>query len=170
LEYLEGDWPDLFMNAGHSEVIPVLKKEHVSSLLNAKDIATVRKTNQAYAVRYKGILEIPKDGIYVFHAPAHLFDVTMDAGYDLRIWVDGKEWFPEPGLHARNTWSVALKKGAHDFKIAFVDFRSKTFKSEYWLPWQEGQVWQGIPSLRLSGPGIKETPLHDSWLKHREYN
>ncbi len=168
LEYLEGDWPDLFMNAGDSEVIPVLKKEQVSSLLNAKDIAAVRKTNQAYAVRYRGILEIPKDGIYVFHAPPHLFDVTMDAGYDLRVWVDGKEWFPEPGLHARNSWSVALKKGAHDFKVAFVDFRGKTFKSEYWLPWQEGQVWQGIPILRISGPGIKKMPLHTSWLKHSE--
>ncbi len=29
----------------------------------------------------------------------------------------------------------------------------KEFKSEYWLDWQEEEVWQGIPVLEVSGPG-----------------
>jgi hypothetical protein len=96
-----------------------------------------------------------------------LFDVTMDAGFDLRVWVDGEEWFPSPGIHAQNTWSIALKEGLHDLRVAFVDFRYKTFKSEYWLPWQKEEVWQGIPALRISGPGMSQQPLPVSWLKCR---
>ncbi len=91
----------------------------------------------------------------------------MDAGFDLRLWIDGKEWFPEPGLHAQNTWSVALSKGLHDLKVTFVDFRRKTFKNEYWLPWQEKQVWQGIPVLQVSGPGIEKKTLPKAWLKRQ---
>ena len=167
LEYLESDWPDLYTNAADKGVLSVLAKYNANGLLKEKDVKHARKTEGAYALRYSGILEVPSDGVYVFHAPPHLFDVTMDAGYDLRIWVGGQEWFPQPGLHAQNTWSIALKKGAHDFKAVFVDFRSKTFKSEYWLPWQKGQVWQGIPTLKISGPGIQKMPLPYSWLKHR---
>ena len=166
LEYMESDWPDLFMNAGDKEIIPVLKQQPATGLLKTEEVSQIRKTENTYALRYYGTLEIPKDGVYVFHAPDHLFDVTMDAGYDLRVSVNGKEWFPQPGLHARNTWSVALKKGHHDFKVIFVDFRHKTFKNEYWLPWQEKEVWQGIPRLQISGPGISKTPLPDTWLKH----
>ena len=165
LDYLEGDWPDLFMNAGGSDVIPVIGRRHATGLLNPQEIKSIRKSDHAYALRYAGYLEIPKDGVYVFHAPPHLFDVTMDAGFDLRVWIDGEEWFPAPGLHGQNTWSVALKKGAHDFKVSFVDFRYKTFKSEYWLPWQEEQVWKEIPTLDISGHGIRKQALPESWLK-----
>ncbi|HUT12365.1 MAG TPA: chitobiase/beta-hexosaminidase C-terminal domain-containing protein [Thermoguttaceae bacterium] len=166
-EYLESDWPDLFMNGGSSGVIPVTQWGHAAGLLVPEEIARIRQGDLAYAIRYTGYLDIPEDGVYVLHAPEHLFDVTMDAGFDLRVWVDGDEWFPSPGIHAQNTWSVALKKGLHDFQVAFVDFRYKTFKSEYWLPWQQEEVWQGIPTLRVSGPGMAKQPLPRSWLKRR---
>ena len=168
MEYLESDWPDLYTNAADKDVLPVLAKNNASSFLKERDVSRTRQTEGAYALRYSGLLEAPSDGVYVFHAPPHLFDVTMDAGYDLRIWVAGQEWFPQPGLHAQNTWSIALKKGAHHFKAVFVDYRGKSFKNEYWLPWQEGQVWKGLPTLQVSGPGIDKMPLPDSWLKHRD--
>jgi hypothetical protein len=164
-EYLEGNWPDLFMNAAAPGVIPVADTGTVTGLLRPEEVARIRKSDGPYAIRTTGLLDVPRDGVYVFHAPEHLFDVTMDAGFDLRLWVDGEEWFPSPGLHAENRWSVALKKGLHDFKVIFVDFRSKSFKNEYWLPWQEEQVWQGLPTLRLSGPGMKMQPLPSAWLK-----
>jgi hypothetical protein len=167
LEYLEGDWPTLFMNAGSGDVVPVVDTKHSTGLLVPEDVVAIRKSDQAYALRYRGNLEIPSDGVYVFHAPPHLFDVTKDAGFDLRLWVDGEEWFPNPGFHAQNTWSVALNKGLHDFKVVFVDFRYKTFKSEYWMSWQEDEVWRGIPSLQISGPGMKQQVLPRSWLKHQ---
>jgi len=166
-EYLESDWPDLFMNAGSSSMIPVKDRGLAAGLLVPEEVARIRQTDQAYAIRYTGHLDVPADGVYVLHAPKHLFDVTMDAGFDLRVWVDSEEWFPSPAIHGQNTWSVALRKGLHEFKVAFVDFRHKRFRSEFWLPWQEEQVWQGIPILRISGPGMEVQPLPQSLLKCR---
>jgi hypothetical protein len=167
-EYMESDWPDLFMNAGDRGMIPVLDRGHADSLLDPAEIARIRKGNHAYAIRYSGTISIPADGVYVWHAPKHLFDVTMDAGFDLRVWVGGEEWFPSPGLHAQNTWSVALQKGQHEFQVVFVDLRYKKFKSEYWLPWQEQEVWKGIPTLQISGTSLKKQPVPRSWLMHHE--
>ena len=166
-EYLESDWPDLFMNAGAGEIIPVKGRGLAAGLLVPEEVAKIRKSDMAYAIRYTGCLDVPADGVYVFHAPEHLYDVTMDAGFDLRVLIDGEEWFPSPTIHAENTWSVALRKGLHDFKVVFVDFRYKKFKSEYWLPWQEAEVWQGVPKLRISGPGMKIQPLPRAMLKRR---
>ena len=60
---------------------------------------------------------------------------------------------------------MALNKGLHNLKVTFVDFRYRTFKNEYWLPWQEKEVWQGIPALQVSGPGTERQPLPKAWLK-----
>jgi lysophospholipase L1-like esterase len=166
VEYLEGDWPDLMMNVG-SDLLPVISKGTASAPFVPAEVASIRQTDATYALRYSGYIDVPTTGIYVFHAPAHLFDVTMDAGYDLRLWVDDEEWFPEPGLHAQNTWSVALKSGLHDIRISFVDLRHKTFRSEYWLPWQEGQVWQGMPTIHVNGPGVPKQPIPQAWLRSR---
>ena len=164
-EYLESNWPDLFMNASDSNVIAVKGRGPASGLLAGKEVSQIRKTDMAYAIRYTGRIDIPADGVYVFHAPKHLYDVTMDAGFDLRVWIDGEEWSPSPTIHTENTWSVALRKGPHDFKVFFVDYRYKKFKNEYWLPWREAQVWQGVPKLRISGPGMKTQPLPRAMLK-----
>ncbi|MEE8451993.1 MAG: lipolytic enzyme, G-D-S-L, partial [Thermoguttaceae bacterium] len=165
-EYLESDWPNLFMNARIEGIIPVKDKGNVTGLLVSDEVARIRKTDGAFAIRYKGHIDVPSDGVYVFYAPKHLFDVTMDAGFDMRVWVDDEEWLPAPRVHAENTWSVALRKGPHRFAVVFVDFRYKKFKSEYWLPWQEEEVWQGIPSLCVSGPGIRKQPIPRIWLSH----
>ena len=109
---------------------------------------------------------MPETGIYSFHAPIHLYTPTMDAGYDLRVWVDGEEWFPSPTLHGENAWSIPLQKGLHALQVCYVDYRWKTFKNEYWMDWQEGQMWQGTPVLEVSGPGIKKQPLPAKWLWH----
>ena len=166
-EYLESDWPNLFMNAGVEGLISVKGKGNVTALLDAGEVARIRKTDMAYAVNYKGYIDVPADGVYVFYAPDYLFDIKMDAGFDMRVFVDGEEWFAAPRVHAENTWSVALKKGLHDFKVVFTDFRYKNFKSEYWLDWQEEEVWQGIPVLEVSGPGIPKQPLPKAWLKYK---
>jgi hypothetical protein len=163
-DYLESDWPELFMNAGHEGVIPVLSNGQVSSLLNPEDVSAIRKTDMAYAIRYNGYLTVPEDGVYTFTAPEHLFVTSRDAGYDLRLWVADEEWFPQPYVHAENTWSVPLKKGTHRFKLSFADYRYGTFKNEYWMPGPEEQLWQGIPVLEVSGPNLKKQPLPNSWL------
>jgi hypothetical protein len=126
----------------------------------------MRKTDKAYAVRYSGYLQVPADGVYTFHAPKHLYTPSMDAGFDLRIWVDGEEWFPSPTLHSENAWSIPLQKGAHDLRVCYVDYRWKTFKNEYWMDWQEGQMWQGTPVLEVTGADGKKQPLPAQWLMH----
>ena len=120
----------------------------------------------AYAVRYNGFIDIPATGVYAFYAPEHLYTPTMDAGYDLRVWVDTEEWFPAPRLHSENIWFIALEKGIHQFMVSFADYRYRKFKSEYWMTWQAEEMWQGIPVLEVSGPAIKKQPLPNEWLKH----
>jgi len=166
-EYLEGNWPELFMNAGSNDTTPVISSGEVKRLLDGKEVSEIRKSAEPYALRYSGYIEVPEDGVYVFHAPRHMLDVDMDAGFDLRIWVGGEEWYPEPGLHMQNTWSIALEKGLHEFKAVFVDYRSKKFKNEYWLSWQENQVWKGIPELKVSGPSLHKQAIPENWFKHK---
>jgi hypothetical protein len=166
VEYLEGPWTTLFTHAGVPGVLPASSRSAASGLLVPDEVAALRKTDKAFALRYAGSIDVPETGVYSFHAPIHLYTPTMDAGYDLRVWVDGEEWFPSPTLHSQNVWSIPLEKGLHALKVCYVDYRWKTFKNEYWMDWQEGQMWQGTPVLEVSGPGIKKQPLPTKWLKH----
>ena len=164
MEYLEGPWTSLFTHAGVPGVLPASLRTAASGLLVPGEVTALRKTDKAYALRYEGYVQVPETGVYSFHAPIHLYTPTMDAGYDLRVWVDGEEWFPSPTLHAENVWSIPLQKGLHALKVCYVDYRWKTFKNEYWMDWQEGQMWQGTPELEVSGPGMRKQPLPAKWL------
>ena len=124
----------------------------------------VRATDRAYAVRYSGYVKVPQTGVYNFYAPIHLYTPTMDAGYDLRVFVDGEEWWPNPMLHAENQWSVPLAAGLHRFEVAYVDYRWKQFRDEYWINWMPEEMWQGIPVLEVNGPGMKKQALPSAWL------
>jgi hypothetical protein len=165
-EYLEGTWPALFGHAGVPGVLPATARADASGLLVPAEVNALRKTDNAYAVRYSGYLQAPADGVYTFHAPMHLYTTSMDAGFDLRIWVDGEEWFPSPTLHSENAWSIPLQKGLHSLRVCYVDYRWKTFKNEYWMDWQEGQMWQGTPVLEVTGADLKKQPLPARWLVH----
>ncbi|MEY5024773.1 MAG: hypothetical protein RLZZ244_301, partial [Verrucomicrobiota bacterium] len=165
-EYLEGTWPTLFGHAGVPGVLPAMARTAASGLLVPGEVNAMRKTDKAYAVRYQGYLQAPGDGVYTFHAPKHLYTPSMDAGFDLRIWVDGEEWFPSPTLHSENAWSIPLQKGLHNLRVCYVDYRWKTFKNEYWMDWQEGQMWRGTPVLEVTGADGKKQPLPAQWLMH----
>ncbi|MEK0445908.1 MAG: hypothetical protein RLZZ399_1229 [Verrucomicrobiota bacterium] len=165
-EYLEGTWPTLFGHAGVPGVLPAMARAAASGLLVPGEVKAMRKTDKAYAVRYSGYLQAPADGIYTFHAPKHLYTTSMDAGFDLRVWVDGEEWFPSPTLHSENAWSIPLQKGLHNLRVCYVDYRWKTFKNEYWMDWQEGQMWQGTPVLEVTSADGKKQPLPAQWLLH----
>ena len=163
-EYMEGDWPTLFTYAGTDGVLPVKRKGRATGLLDPAEVAAVRKTDMAYAIRYTGYVNVPATGVYALHAPKHLYTTTMDAGYDLRVWIDGREWYPAPRLHSENTWFIPLAKGMHRLKVSFADYRYKTFRNEYWMAWQKGEMWQGMPRLEVSGPGVKRQVIPASWL------
>jgi hypothetical protein len=165
-EYLEGAWPALFGHAGVPGVLPAMARTAASGLLVPAEVEALRKTDKAYAVRYGGYLKLPEDGVYTFHAPKHLYTPSMDAGFDLRVWVDGEEWFPSPTLHSENAWSIPLQQGLHKLRVCYVDYRWKTFKNEYWMDWQEGQMWKGTPVLEVTSPDGKKQPLPAQWLMH----
>jgi hypothetical protein len=163
-EYFEGAWPTLFSYAGFDGVLKPLASGIAPALLDEKHLTELRKTDRAYAVRYTSTLNVPESGVYSIHAPIHLYASTMDAGYDLRVFSDDEEWFPAPTLHCENVWCVPLEKGAHRLRVAFTDYRWKRFRNDYWMAWQEEQMWRGIPVIEIEGPGLKKQPIPDAWI------
>ena len=163
-EYFEAPWPTLFAHAALPGVLTPKSQGKVAALLDEKDVEKTRTTDKAYAIRYNGYIQVPGKGIYSFYAPVHLYTPTMDAGYDLRLWIDGEEWFPSPTLHSENIWHIALDAGLHRLDVSYVDYRWKEFKNEYWIDWQEREMWKGIPILELEGPGVPRRSIPNSWL------
>lgn len=84
-EYLEGRWFALW---SHTDVLPAKKTGATTKLL---DVA-MRETDDPFAVRYKGYIEIPRDGVYTFYGPNEFINNTCEPGYDLRVYIDGEEW------------------------------------------------------------------------------
>lgn len=165
-EYFEDSWPTLMSHSGVYPLLPVKASGEAGRLLDPDQLATIRRTDRAYSVKYDGYIDVPETGVYRFFAPEPLYNTTKDAGYELRVWVDGNEWFPNPDLHAENIWSVALEKGLHRFQVSYVDYRWKTFHNEYWMSWNPQQMWEGTPVLEVDGPGISKRPLPQAWLRH----
>lgn len=165
-EYFEAPWPALLAHAAVPGVLAPKSRGKATGLLDPKEVAELRATDKAYAIRYHGNIQVPATGVYSFRAPEHLYTPTMDAGYDLRVTVDGEEWFPSPTLHSENVWHIALAAGPHRLEVTYVDYRWKKFKNEYCMAWQEGQMWQGTPVLEVSGPGVSQQPIPADWLRH----
>ena len=146
-----------------------------SALLPAQQSGTTTKlfdvamhTNgSAFVVRYAGYLEVPADGVYTFHAPREFVIPDIDPGYDLRVFVDDQEWWPALRWHALGTWSRALAKGQHQFKVIFTDTRTTPYKHETWQNWPNLDVlWKGVaPVLEISGPGFVRQPVPAAWLR-----
>jgi len=131
-----------------------------------------------YAVDYTGFLNVPQDGVYTFHAPREFVYPDIQSGYDLRVYVGDnidpktKEnhgplpWYPSTRLHALGNWSIALKKGAHSFRVVFIDYRTNA-ASRLNLAGVNDYVWTGsTPDLRISGPGLEPEPIPNGWLTH----
>ena len=162
--YFEDTWMKLFTYAGMNGILNPVGYGAVKNMLVSSDVATVRKTDKAYALRYEGFIKVPETGVYKFYAPQHLYTPTMDAGYDLRVFIDDEEWFPNPSLHAENIWDIPLSSGYHKFKVSFADYRNKTFKNDYWMMWRPEEMWSGLPKLEVEGPNVSRQAVPDSWL------
>lgn len=160
-DYLEGNQ---FALVANSPWWPAKRRGTTTNLLDV----SMRGTQGVFGVRYAGVVVVPADGVYTFHAPREFVMPDIEAGYDLRVFVDGREWEPALRWHALGDWSVALKKGAHDFAVLFVDTRSRPLKYETWRDWPNPAVlWTGeAPVLEVSGPGLPRGPLPARWLFH----
>lgn len=158
-EYFEDLWPVLM---AEGPWLPALKKGVVPTVL---DVAP-REGTHPFGIRYSGYLEVPEDGIYTFHAPPEFQFVDQESGYDLRVYINGHEWYPTSRWHAHGTWSVALSKGKHKFQVFYADLRRDPHREEMmWGFPKKDFVWQGTaPDLKLSGPGMPPAGIPASML------
>lgn len=122
---------------------------------------------EPYGMRFKGWLRIPADGVYTFHAPRELVHMDHATSYDLRVFVDGEEWYLTQWWHGHGTWSIPLKQGFHAFQVDFADART--------TPWRKSGIWRYYPrpwaifpgkpgDLLLSGPGREPARIPPEWL------
>ncbi len=183
--YLEDTWTNLLAHTDQ------LEPATTAIVTNLFDLSKVPATNPAlgsgpaprkkyYAAQYEGYLDIPQDGVYTFYAPEEYVYPDIEAGYDLRFWLGNKngngvysrrviglnEWYPSTRMHALGSWSTALKKGLHPFKLVFVDYRTD---AAVWLnrPGLRDYIWTGsTPELLVSGPGLDRQPIPRAWLKY----
>jgi len=130
----------------------------------------------AYSFKYTGFLKVPEDGTYTIHAPREYVHPEQIAGYELQVYLghatnlDGGNpsgisragnlsyWYPATRLHGLGTWSAPLKKGFHEFKIVYIDFRMdapQRMNHKVQDKDLRETVWTGEkPDLRISGPKI----------------
>lgn len=158
-EYLEDLWPVLM---AEGPWLPAVKEGVVPTVLDVSP----REGTKPFVMRYSGYLEVPEDGVYTFHAPPEFQFVDKESGYDLRVYINGTEWYPTSRWHAHGTWSVALQKGKHDFEVFYADMRRNPHREEMmWSFPKKDFVWQGTaPELKLSGPGMPPTVIPASML------
>ncbi len=160
-EFLQAPWWRLFANAHW------LPAARTGAATREMDLSGVKSDGEPYAMRYRGYLRVPADGIYTFRAPHELVNMDIAASYDLRVYVDDEEWSLGQWWHGRGAWSVPLKAGLHHFQVDFADARTTPWrKSGIWRyyprPWA---IYQGAPTdLLISGPGLEFARIPESWL------
>ncbi len=116
-----------------------------------------------FAMVYEGLLNVPEDGVYTFHAPREYIYPDTAAGYDLAVWIDGRMWYPATRLHAFGNWSIPLAKGMHKVKVRYIDHRTvgPSIMNREGL---NDYIWSGVtPDLRISGGGLDREPIPASW-------
>ena len=160
-QYTEGQ---MFALVAGSDILPAQQTGTTDRLFDV----SMHQGGSAFLTRYDGWLDVPADGVYTFHAPREFVIPDCDPGYDLRVFVDDQEWWPTMRWHALGTWSCALAKGPHKFRVIFVDTRTKPYKHETWQNWPNLDVlWKGVtPTLEVAGPGIATQSIPAAWLKH----
>ncbi len=166
-ELVDGSVFQLFSYLHLPEVLPAVAEGHTERVPDV----SMREGDGPFGVRYRGVIDIPADGVWTFHAPAEYVGATCEPGYDLRVWIDGEQWDLGRRFHGRGLWSVPLAKGPHRLLVTFADARHRdrtVHNSGLWRgypkPWV---VWKGeAPTLEISGPGMSKQPLPEAWLRH----
>ncbi len=120
-----------------------------------------------YGFTYSGYVEVPEDGTYNFHAPEEFVSAVIFAWYDLRIFLNGEEWYPATRRQNFGTWSVPLKAGSHRIEIQWVDQRpSMGIVAGRPPSGSFSNFYDPAPVLEFSGPGIPRQPLPSHLLWH----
>ena len=184
-EYFEGDWRDLWLSLDKQTP---LAKSAVPALF---DISIIPAENpllgtgtgprrKTYALRYTGYISIPADGTYTIHAPYDYVHLEKVPGYELQVFLghalrpdnnttkrdsEPNYWYPATRLHGFGSWSVPLKKGLHEFRVNYVDFRTEAPQRMNKITGPPEVIWTGDkPDLRISGPGFPAQAIPAEWL------
>lgn len=122
---------------------------------------SMRTPGKTFTVSYEGAVQATQDGVYTFHAPREFIYPEQDPGYDLRIFVDGQEWWPSYRRHDLGNWSLALAKGTHLLKVIFTDMRATPYKHETWQNFvNPALIWKGTtPIVKVTCPDGKQVDL-----------
>ena len=166
-DYMEGRWFALWT---YADALPATKTGTTDRLLEV----SMRATDGPFAVRYRGCIDIPATGVYTFYGPEEYVRNTCEPGYDLRLSIDGEEWYLGQTWHGLGLWSVPLEKGLHRFLLTFADARARDLekqRTDLGLAWpgfypQARTTWRGVaPVLEVSGPGVARGPVPDGWFR-----
>lgn len=171
--YYEGDWKDLVF---FPETVDSVKTVNVRHLFDR----CRPNAGSVFGWTYSGFLAIPEDGVYTFHAPEEMITSRQEPGYSLRLFAGREmlpnnrpsgrlnEWYPATTRHAYGAWSVALEKGIHPFKVAYVDYRGDAVERLNHPGMKLNTIWNGAkPELLVSGPDWSEQPIPKAWFKRR---
>jgi hypothetical protein len=154
---------------------------HPISMLNLQSLPTTREgtgTNlfdlslregadlsSNYGFVYDGYLDVAETGIYEFHAPEEFVSAVTEAWYDLRLFIDGEEWYPATRRQNFGTWSVPLEAGSHRIEVQWVDQRPSMGTG---LNRTSFTRWHGTaPTLEISGPSLPRQPIPADAVWHR---
>lgn len=182
-DYYQAQWPFLLYGA------PSLKPVKSGVAKGVFDLNAVQDNKQAFGFFYTGYINVPEDGVYTFYAPDEFMKYRPLAGYDLDVYVgnnpvykDGTltqgntptEWYPTTSRHAFGTWSKALKKGLHPFKVYYADLRPgghleyiQYSYPELNIPGLTKTFFDGkAPVLDVSGPGVSRQAIPVSWFRN----
>jgi hypothetical protein len=169
-DYFEGNWKDLVFFPENQKP---LKTQKVNQLFDR----CTPNVDKVFGWTYSGMLAIPEDGVYTFHAPLEMVTSPQEPGYALRLSVGQEmlfnnrpsgrlnEWYPATTRHAYGTWSIALKKGLHPLKAIYVDYRTDAVERLNHPGMRLNTIWDGtVPDLRITGPGVDRKPIPKEWL------
>lgn len=154
-----GDWQDLFF-------FPERARNEGRAVAPTLFNRVKPREDTAFAVDYTGYFDAPADGVYTFHAPHELVTSPQEPGYRLHVELE-RPWYPATTRHAYGTWSVALKKGLHPFRVYYADYRQDAVARLNHPGLRVNTIWDGsVPELLVSGPGLDRVPVPASVLRH----
>lgn len=144
-EYYEKDFPEL----------PQFDRLTPTSTGIAEKFTTkVAKRKGNFALRFRGNIELPKDGKYKFYTES-------DDG--TRLYLDGKLLVDNGGIHPkqeRGSEEVTLKAGSHHIEVQYFDGGGQVEMAVKWRG--PGIEKQEIPANVLSHDGQPMVPVDDA--------
>jgi len=154
--YIYSDYPLSMFNL---TARPVTATGTVSNLFDkALHDPEARPSNFGFI--FTGYLEIPEDGVYSLHAEDEWAASVTELWWDLRIWVNGEEWYPATRRQNFGAWTVPLKAGLHQLEVHWVDQRPSVGL--------RGEAYDTVPQLDISGPDLPRQPIPADWLLRLE--